>query len=114
MITISLIALFLTLSHWILRKKIVGTDREELTEAGKKVNIWGKIVLTIIIFTTIIFLFSVDILAGEVMKWFWMVVIIMGLGFQTFIDWKYLKDSIEYIVSLIVLILGVMLIYFLY
>ncbi|URN95661.1 MAG: DUF4181 domain-containing protein [Candidatus Pristimantibacillus lignocellulolyticus] len=114
MTTILLISLFLTLTHWILRKEIVDTDREELTEAGKKVNMWGKIILVTIGFITVIILFSLDELYGDVMKRFIIIFIIMALGFQTFIDWKFLKGTREYIVSLIVLILGVNLVYFLY
>lgn len=111
--TIAVISIILTFSHLILRKRIAGTEREELPAKGKKVDIWGKIILASIgIITATIFL-NLDDLDGDAMKWFWMLIIIIVVGFQSFIDWKYLKGSKQYIVSLIVLILGVTLVYFL-
>ncbi|GIP22888.1 DUF4181 domain-containing protein [Paenibacillus sp. J22TS3] len=44
---------------------------------------------------------------GNTLKWFFILFITIAYGFRSFIDWKYLRDSKEYMVSLIVLILGV-------
>lgn len=109
MVTIAYISIILTLSHLILRKWIAGTERDELSEEGKKVDKWGKIILASISFITAIILLDLE----SAMKWFWIVIIIAAVGFQSFIDWKYQKGSKQYIISLIVLIQGVTLVYFL-
>ncbi|MGZ9585849.1 DUF4181 domain-containing protein [Paenibacillus marinisediminis] len=112
-IAIGFISIILALSDLILRKWIAGTKKVELPDEGKKVEKWGKIILATIGIITVIIFLDLDILDADAMKWFWMVVIITAFGFQSFIDWKYLKGSKLYIVSLINLILGVILVYFL-
>ncbi|WML48551.1 DUF4181 domain-containing protein [Neobacillus sp. PS3-34] len=88
---------------------IVGPEREELTEDGKGVDLWGKVILSALGIITFIFI-NIE---NEAMKWFWILFVIAAFGFQSFVDWKYLKESKRYIVSLIVLIFGVTLVYFL-
>lgn len=111
--TLGVISLFLTLLYWILRTWMVGPDREELWGIGKTVDRWGKLVLFLISIIISIVILQENGLESDVMKWFFMIVLIGGAGFQTFINWKYLEGSKEYIVSLIVLVVGVTLIYFL-
>ncbi|RCX21440.1 uncharacterized protein DUF4181 [Fontibacillus phaseoli] len=113
MVVISFICILLVFVHLILRIWIVGLDKRELPEEGKEVNIWGKIILAlvgIIVFIVIAFAVGMDSLA---MKWFWMLFVILTVGFQSFIDWKYQRESRQYIVSLIVLVLGIVLVYYL-
>ncbi|MFX3631512.1 MAG: hypothetical protein ACE3L7_33880 [Candidatus Pristimantibacillus sp.] len=111
--TMGIIGMFLALLSLIIRKWIVGPDREELWGIGKTVDIWGKIIL--ILMTIIIFfvIFQGNEPESDVIKWFSMIVMMVSTGFQIFIHWKYLESSKEYIVALIVLVVGVILIYFL-
>ncbi|MEC0093150.1 DUF4181 domain-containing protein [Paenibacillus macquariensis] len=111
---IGLICILLAFSHLILRIWLVETERKELPDEGKEVSIWGKIIIALIGIITCIVIIIVDGSEGKAMKWFWMLFIITAMGFQSFIDWKYLKGSKEYIASLIVLIIGVTLVYFLF
>ncbi|MHC0038764.1 DUF4181 domain-containing protein [Pseudoneobacillus sp. C159] len=106
---IGLICIILAFSHFILRLIIVGHERKELTEDGKTVDLWGKVMLSALGIITFIFIY----IESEAMKWFWIIFVIAALGFQSFVDWKYQKESKRYIVSLIVLIIGVTLVYFL-
>ncbi|QED46467.1 DUF4181 domain-containing protein [Cytobacillus dafuensis] len=103
----SFICLILVFFHWILRIIITGNIKEELPENAKDFDLYGKIILALIGIITIIIFIVVNEVEGDVIKWFWMIFIILALGFQSFIDWKYLKDSRRYIVSIIVLIIGV-------
>ncbi|WP_054027713.1 DUF4181 domain-containing protein [Bacillus sp. FJAT-28004] len=107
---IGLIAIFLVFTSLILRKWLVGAEKAELSDRGKKVRVWGSIIIALIAFTIII----LGDLEGNALKWFLMLLIITNAGFQSFIDWKYLKGSKEYIVSLIVLLIGVALVYFIF
>lgn len=109
MTTIAFIAIILTLANGIISKWVVDTGKEELPAEGKKVDMWGKIILASIGIISLIIILNIEDIDRIITKWFWMVFIILAVGFQAFIDWKYLKGSKQYIVSLIVLILGVIL-----
>lgn len=84
-----------------------------MSEEGKDVSLWGKFILVCIGIIAYIVIVVIDGLESEAMKWFWMSFVVIALGFQSFIDWKYLKSSKQYIASLIVLVLGVTLVYLL-
>ena len=108
---IGIICILLAFSFLVLRIWLVGTEKKELPEEGKKVDIWGKIILGLIgVITFFVFINGSEVNA---MKWFWMLLIVAAMSFQSFIDWKYLKGSKQYIASIIVLVIGVTLVYFL-
>lgn len=109
---IVLIYVLFAFAHLILRVWIVGTERKELPDEGKEISTWGKIIIALICIITCIVIIVVDGPEGTAMKWFWMLLIIIASGFQSFIDWKYLKSSKQYMVSLIALLIGVFLVYF--
>lgn len=45
------------------------------------------------------------------MKWLWILYVIGLAGFQSFMEWKYLKNSKQYVTSLIILIICVFILY---
>ncbi|MFC0418506.1 DUF4181 domain-containing protein [Cytobacillus solani] len=45
------------------------------------------------------------------LKWFWIVYLTFLSGSQSFMEWKYIKNSKQYITTLIFLILGLIIIY---
>lgn len=106
---IGFIALIIAFSYLILRILFVASEKEALSEDGKYFDLWGKVILAALGITFVIF-FNVGY---EVIKWFWIFFIVAVLGFQSYVDWKYLKESKRYVVSLSVLIFGVILAYFL-
>lgn len=112
-VAIAFIVIILTLSNWILRKWIIGNDNEELSDEGRKVNRWVKIILLVIAGISVFFILKLEVLNSDAMKWFWMIALLTALGSESFIEWKYLKGSKQYLISLIVLLLGEILIYFL-
>ncbi|MGO4348772.1 DUF4181 domain-containing protein [Paenibacillus sp. MCAF9] len=105
---IGVVGILLVFASLFLRKWIVGTAKKETSDKGKKVSMWGMIIAAIIAAANIIF---ID-LEGNALKWFCMVFIFIIAGFQSFVDWKFLKGSKEYIVTLLVLVIGVTLSYF--
>ncbi|KTD87374.1 DUF4181 domain-containing protein [Paenibacillus etheri] len=111
---IPFLILILSFSYFILRIWIVGPDKEKLSDDGNELNIKGKLILGLVGLITAIVIMIADGVQGIVMKWFWIVLIIIALGFQSFIDWKFLKHTKQHIVSLIVLVEGVVLVYFLF
>ncbi|SDT24681.1 protein of unknown function [Paenibacillaceae bacterium GAS479] len=107
--TILMIVSILSLSHWILRKWVFRIEKEELSRRGKKVNFWG---ITLILLASIYIIFS-DTYENYDLKSFWMLFVLISKGFHSFIDWKYREGSKEYIVTLLVLVIGEVLVYFL-
>lgn len=76
---------------------------------GKKVDYWGRgILLVLFICTMPFFVLSAE---RSLIIWFSIFQLIAVLGFQAFLEWRYLKDSRQYISTLIFLILGVMMMY---
>lgn len=100
---IGFICVILAFAHFFLRVIIIGPERKKLDEDGKAIDLLGKIMLVAL--GIIIFPFIYD--KTEAMKWFWLLLVIVAFGFQSFVDWKYRVGSKQYIVSLIVLVLGI-------
>ncbi|MNK68985.1 hypothetical protein D3C87_883650 [compost metagenome] len=74
----------------------------------------GKVILSLIAIACIVIMAVKDKLQGDTLKWVLIFIIIITIGFQAFVDWKYRKSSKEqYIASLIVLVIGVTLAFFL-
>jgi|AraplaMF_Col_mLB_1032019.scaffolds.fasta_scaffold05845_4 Domain of unknown function (DUF4181) len=112
-VTIAFIVIILSLTNWILKKWVTDMKNEELSDEGKKVNRWVKIILSTICVISVVFFLNLEILDSDAMKWFWMIVILAAVGSESFIEWKYLKGSKQYLISLIVLFLGEILVYLL-
>lgn len=112
-VAMAFIVIILTLSNWILRKWIIGNDNEELSDEGKKVTRWVRIILVTIGGISVFFILKLEILYSDAMKWFWMIALLTAVGSESFIEWKYLKGSKQFLISLIILLLGEILIYFL-
>lgn len=105
---IGFIGIILAFASFILRLMINGDETKELSEDGKAINLWGKVILSAVAIIIAIYMNY----NGQSLKWFWLILIIAAFGFQAFVDWKYLKNSKQYIVSLIVLVMGVTLVNF--
>ncbi|AIQ36642.1 hypothetical protein R50345_19570 [Paenibacillus sp. FSL R5-0345] len=109
---IPFIVLILAFSGFFLRVWIVGPDKEKISDDGNELNIKGKLILGLIGLISAIVIMIADGVQGIGMKWFWIVFIIIAVGFQSYIDWKFLKHTKQHIVSMILLVEGVVLVYF--
>lgn len=83
--------------------KWLGIEKMNVSETpGKNVNRWGKGIL----FVLFVFTYSFFISKGKnVMIWFWIIFLTLSMGFQSFVEWKYLKPSKQYIITLSFLVL---------
>lgn len=109
-ISTPILAVFIGIAYILLNKLILGRNKRKVSKTvGKKIYIWGMVIIGLIGIGSI--LFVLDVLNNNVMKWFWVFFIILLLGFQSIMEWKFLKGSKEYLVSIIVLILGLIYIY---
>lgn len=106
---IALMVFILAIIHPFLRKWIVGEKGEKISATdGKNIYIWGNIILALIAISLVFFV--LDIYDENTIKWFFLILMIIVFSFQSIIEWKYIKNSKEYAVTLLLLLFG--LIYF--
>ncbi|WP_434481737.1 DUF4181 domain-containing protein [Paenibacillus glycanilyticus] len=55
-------------------------------------------------------IFVLDI-TNDYMKWFWLSFFVAAKGFHAILEWKYLKGSRQYLISLILLAVGIVYFY---
>ena len=104
LILIFLIIIVLSILVVVLVEKMVdgffGIKRKQLSEtSGKRIDRWGR---TIILFIFIIFLmFNVTSESDALNIWSWLLFLTTSLVFEVILEWKYVKESKQYIATLI-------------
>jgi hypothetical protein len=107
-ISISILVILLAVLAPLLRKWIVGMDRYISETDGRRIDFWGRVILAIL-FLLILF-FVIDTSNETIVKWFFIIALTIITAFQSIIEWKYLKNSKEFVVTLLLWLIG--LIYF--
>ncbi|MFJ7978542.1 DUF4181 domain-containing protein [Peribacillus sp. JNUCC 23] len=93
----------------IIINKLLGVEKKKISEtSGKKVDRWGRGIILVIFLCTLPFVITKDI---NVMKWYWILYLILLLGFQSILEWNYLKNSKQHVTTLIFLMLSVTIMY---
>lgn len=104
---IALIILWLLLE--ITLNKLFGVEKKRISEtSGKRVDLWGRVIILVIFFCFLPFIITKD---TTVIKWYWILNLIIFLGFQSFVEWKYLMNSKQYVTTLIFLIISVIIMF---
>ena len=101
-IVIAVISILTFTSDLIIKKSLGITKTEKITDpSAKKVDRWGRFI--IVCFTVFMFLFVIgkDLIY---LKGFCIGMIVLSLGFQAFLEWKYLNNSKQFIATLLFLI----------
>ncbi|WP_245844300.1 DUF4181 domain-containing protein [Oceanobacillus rekensis] len=89
--------------------KLIGVEKKKISEtSAKSINRWGRGIILVISLSTLPFVMTMDI---NIIKWYWIAYFVILFGFQSFLEWKYLKESKQYITTLIFLIAGVIFMY---
>ncbi|WP_054955104.1 DUF4181 domain-containing protein [Paenibacillus dakarensis] len=102
---LSLLPILIIIIEWRLRKKFVPEDADRMSDTpGKRLYIAGGIISAVIIFSL---LFILDFTNINIMKWTCLLVVTIVSGYNTFLYWKYIRESNEHIVSIISWIIGV-------
>lgn len=102
------IVLTLSILHLILNKLIVGHQKHKIVDKGKKVAIIGRTFLLILAFITIFYVLEPG--ESQAYKWSLLLFVVLVYGFEAMIDWKYLRNTNQYMVSLILLVVAVSLV----
>lgn len=113
MFSINIVLLLTVFFNLILRIWTVGLGRLELPEEGKETAIWGRIILAAIGIIGVFIFYATGAADQPAMKWFWMLFMLAAIGFQAFLDWRYLKGTKNYIVTLTTLVFWEVLAYLL-
>ncbi|KQU19443.1 hypothetical protein ASG65_23890 [Bacillus sp. Leaf13] len=86
--------------------KLLGVEKKKISgTSGKIVDQWGRGVILVI------FLCTFPSVSTNDMNWLLILYFFLLLGFQSILEWKYLKNSKQYVTTLIFLILGVIIMY---
>lgn len=105
-ISFSILIMLLAILGYFLSKWIIGPGRQEMDETeGKYIELWGRRILAII--GLILVFFVIDITDENTIKWFILIFLLIMFGFQSLMEWKYLKNPKEYKVSLLLLLIGI-------
>ncbi|GEM_PF-5341123 len=99
-----LLLLFLAIANIFLGKLLIKGERQRITDTElRTLYLW---VYALIIIFYLVLLYVIDISNPKIHSLYFVLFLISILGFDAFMEWKYLKESKEYLVTLIVLILG--------
>lgn len=108
-ISTPILVFVISIANLIVGRLIVGGKRRKVSETdGEIIQVWGLAVIAVIGLGS---MFVLDISDPQIMKWFWLGFVTLTVGIQAFLDWKFLKETKEYVVSLIVLLIGLIYIY---
>ena len=89
--------------------KLLGVEKKKISEtSAKSIDRWGRGIILVIALLTLPFIITKDV---NIIKWYWIAYFLLLLGFQSFLEWKYLKESKQYVTTLTFLILGVIFMY---
>ena len=89
--------------------RLLGVKKKKISEtSGKRVDRWGRVIILVICLSTLPFVVTMD---TSIIKWYWIFYFILLLGFQSFMEWKYLRKSKQYVTTLIFLLIGVTFMY---
>ncbi|WP_077357104.1 DUF4181 domain-containing protein [Virgibacillus halodenitrificans] len=98
------LGLFLSLAYIILSGLFLKDRKRKAFETdGKYIQICGLIGIGLL---GVLGILVLDISNNNTMKWFWLGFTTVAIGFQALLEWWFLKETKQYIISLFVLILG--------
>ncbi|WP_430168667.1 DUF4181 domain-containing protein [Peribacillus psychrosaccharolyticus] len=90
-------------------RKWLGIHKVKISDKSyKKKDLTGRILIAVVLLCTLPYALTKD---GNVQQLYFIFYLIVLLGFQTYLQWRYLKNSKEYILTLILLFLSVLLLY---
>ncbi|MCR8845390.1 hypothetical protein NQ117_17040 [Paenibacillus sp. SC116] len=108
-LSISILVLMLAVIGIILEKYILKNPSPKISDTnGKNINRWGK--GCILFFLIYLYFFVLDTTEEDTMKWFFLIVFVVGAVFHISMEWWYLKGTNQFVISIFLLVIG--LIYF--
>ncbi|KAB2331445.1 DUF4181 domain-containing protein [Bacillus mesophilum] len=103
--------LFLSLVFFALERglvKVFGIKRKSLSEtAGKKIDQWGRGILLVAYLSVLLFVLEIDL----DIKWYLICFFMISFVFEMVMEWVYLKETKQYIITLVFLVISVPILY---
>ncbi|RDW20259.1 hypothetical protein CWR48_06050 [Oceanobacillus arenosus] len=94
------------LENWFNR--LLGVEKKKISETpGKKFEKWGRGIFILFYVCTLPFM----IREPSLLKWLLILYAVVALGFQSVLEWKYIKNSKQYITTLIIMVLVIIIIF---
>ena len=89
--------------------KWLGVEKKEsLSETpGKNLDRWGRGIILLIFICA----FPLVLEYENVLQWYWIFFFNVLIGFQSFLEWKYLKPSKQYVITLTYLVFGLVMVF---
>lgn len=79
--------------------KLLGVEKKNISETpARRIDRRGRGVILVIVLLTLPVIITKDV---HIIKWYWIVYFLLLFGFQAFLEWKYLKETKQYITTLI-------------
>lgn len=102
---ITYLVIILAIIRLLLKMWFVKGEKIKILEtSGKRFYTWG---IRILVVFSLLILFNLDLTDMNMMRWFWLFFLIITFSFKAFAEWKYIRESKEHIITLILLIVGV-------
>ncbi|MEW9111226.1 MAG: DUF4181 domain-containing protein [Cytobacillus gottheilii] len=99
--------LFLSLVFFALERglvKVFGIKRKSLSEtSGKKIDQWGRGILLVVYLSVLLFVLEMDL----DIKWYFICFIMISFVFEMVMEWVYLKETKQYIITLVFLVITI-------
>ncbi len=87
--------------------QLLGVKEKKISETpAKNIDRWRKGIVFVTVFIT--FPVAIDVID---FKWYMIFILILSMGSESIVEWKYLKPSKQYITTLIFMVIGILLIY---
>ncbi|MFJ7952088.1 DUF4181 domain-containing protein [Lysinibacillus sp. NPDC096418] len=84
-----------------ITNKLLGVEKRKISETpGKSIDRWGRGIILVILLCTLPFVFANDIYNT---MWYWVFYVTIIWGFQAILEWKYIKNSKQYVTTIILL-----------
>ena len=104
-----IIILFTLFINKFLTKWLGVEKKEKISETpGKNIERWGRGMILLIFLCSLPYAIE----NRNVIKWYWICFLIVSIGFQSFMEWKYLKTSKQYVITLTYILLALVIMYF--
>ena len=105
LILLAFLGIFMFLFEWLF-KKTFGIQSKSISDTtAKKINLFGRIII-VLVFIVFLLPMGIDPNATE-FKWYWLALFIAQWGFQGWLEWMYLRETKQHIISIVYLILSV-------